>query len=293
MTSKQIYEEPRPSIPADLRRSVEVESGHCCAIKGCNEHTYLEIHHIDENRNNNKQENLILLCDKHHKMAHANVIDRKALKQYKALLMDSHATLIAEKLEELKALIVQEKAGTPEPEISSAQPADERVVKHAAARSEILNFALYHVAIAHFERESGLYFEHQVQFTRDDTSLTLDALRQDDDLPEDIILDVHYLRKPYMDAPAYGPWLAKKLEIYELLTGRPARGVLIAVVGRERMLEGSDLDMTRKGVESCNGKVLLQIYSCEQIGFHPGAVNAATFASNLKKENPSVGTLNG
>lgn len=293
MTSKHIYEEPRPSIPADLRRSVEVESGHCCAIKGCNEHTYLEIHHIDENRNNNKQENLILLCDKHHKMAHANVIDRKALKQYKALLVDSHATLIAEKLEELKALIVQEKTGTPEPEKSAAQPADERVVKHAAARSEILNFALYHVAIAHFEKESGLFFEHQVQFTRDSTSLTLDALRQDDDLPEDIILDVHYLRKPYMDAPVYGPWLAKKLEIYELLTGRPARGVLIAVVGRERMLEGNYLDMTRKGVESCNGKVLLQIYSCEQIGFHPGAVSAALFASNLKKENPSICALKG
>jgi len=273
---------------------VEVESGHCCAIKGCNEHTYLEIHHIDEDRNNNKQENLILLCLKHHKMAHANVIDRKALKQYKALLVDSHATLIAEKFEELKALIVQEKkAGTPEPEKSSAQPADERVVKQAAARSEILNFALYHVAIAHFERESRLYFEHQVQFTRGDTSLTLDALRQDDDLPEDIILDVHYLRKPYLDALAYGPWLAKKLEIYELLTGRPARGVLIAVVGRERMLEGGYLDMTRKGVESCNGKVVLQIYSCEQVGFHPGPISAAMFASNLKKENPSAGAFNG
>lgn len=288
MTSKQKYEESRPSIPADLRRSVEVESGHCCAIKGCNEHTYLEIHHIDENRNNNRQDNLILLCDKHHKMAHANVIDRKALKQYKALLVDSHATLIAEKFEELKALIVQEKVGTPEPEKSSAQPADELVVKQAAARSEILNFVLYHVAIAHFEKESGLYFEHQVQFTMGDTSLTLDALRQDDDLPEDIILDVHYLRKPYMDAPAYGPWLAKKLEIYELFTGRLARGVLIAVVGRERMLEGNYLDMTRKGVDSCKGKVELQVFSCEQVGFHPGAVSAAMFASNLKNENSSV-----
>ncbi|EKN6318676.1 HNH endonuclease [Yersinia enterocolitica] len=293
MTSKHIYEEPRPSIPADLRRSVEVESGHCCSIKGCNEHTYLEIHHIDENRNNNKQENLIVLCDKHHKMAHANVIDRKALKQYKALLVDSHVTLIAEKLEELKALIVQEKVGTPEPEKSVAQPADERVVKHAATRSEVLNFALYHVAIAHFEKEYDLFFEHQVQFTRDATSLTLDALRQDDDLSEDIILDVHYLRKPYMDATVYGSLIAKKLEIYELLTGRPARGVLIAVVGRERMLEGSYLDMTRNGVESCNGKVQLQIYSCEQIGFHPGAVSAALFASNLKKESSSVGELNG
>lgn len=293
MASNKSYEDPRPSIPADLRRSVEVESGHCCAIKGCIEHTYLEVHHIDQDRNNNQQENLILLCDKHHKMAHANVIDRKGLKQYKALLVDSHASLIAEKFEELKALIVREKAGVPEPEKSSVQPADDRVVKQAAVRSEILNFALYHVAIAHFEKEHGIYFEHQVQFKRGETLLTLDALRQDDDLPEDIVLDVHYLRKPYQDAPAYGPWLAKKLEIYELLTGRPARGVLIAVVGRERMLEGNYLDMTKQGIESCDGKVELQVYSCEQVGFHPGAVSAAMFSSNLKKDDSGVGAVDG
>ncbi len=293
MTSKRTYEEPRPSIPADLRRSVEVESGHCCAIKGCNEHTYLEIHHIDEDRNNNKQDNLVLLCDKHHKMAHANVIDRKALRQYKALLVDSHATLIKQKCDELKALIIQGKSNIPDPEKSSTQPSDERVLKRAATRSEILKFALYHVTIAHFEKENGLYFEHQVQFTRGDTSLTLDALRQDDDLAEDIILDVHYLRKPYLDAPAYGPWLAKKLEIYELLTGRRARGVLIAVVGREHMLEAGYLELTRKGVESCGEKVSLRVYSCEQVGFHPGAISAAAYASNIKLSNPSVSTVDG
>ncbi|MES1952009.1 hypothetical protein S4A8_14194 [Salinisphaera sp. S4-8] len=220
-------------------------------------------------------------------MAHADIIDRKALRQYKELLVDSHATLIARKFEELKALIIQEKAEVPEPEPSRVQPPDDRVVKQAANRADILNFALYHVAIAHFENEHRIYFEHQVQFSQGDTSLKLDALRQDDDLPEDVVLDVHYLRKPYMDAPAYGPWLAKKLEIYELLTGRPARGVLIVVVGRERMLEGSYLDMTRQGVESCGGTVTLQVYSCEQVGFHPGAISASMFASNLKKENAS------
>lgn len=284
MTSKNTYEEPRPTLPADLRRSVQVESGHCCAIKGCGEHTYLEIHHIDQDRNNNKQENLILLCDKHHKMAHADVIDRKALRQYKALLVDSHTSLINEKLDELKALMIQEKHTVPGPEHSSEQPADDRVEKRAAARSSLLNFVLYHVAIAHYEKKNSLYFQHQVEFRRGETELLLDALRQDDDLPEDIILDVQYLRKPYMDAPAYGPMLAKKLEIYELLTGRIARGILIAVVGRERMLEGDYLNMTREGVESCGGKVTLQVYSCEQVGFHPGAISAAIFASNLKDE---------
>lgn len=284
MTYKNTYEEPRPTLPTDLRRSVLVESGHCCAIKGCGEHTYLEIHHIDQNRNNNKLENLILLCVKHHKMAHANVIDRKALRQYKGLLIDSHTSLIAEKLDELKALMVQEKHTAPEPEPSSDQPADDRVEKRAAARSSLLNFVLYHVAIAHYEKNNNLYFEHQVEFRRGETVLLLDALRQDDDLPEDIILDVQYLRKSYMDAPAYGPMLAKKLEIYELLTGRQARGILIVVVGRERMLEGDCLTMTREGVESCGGKVTLQLYSCEQVGFHPGAISAASFASNLKGE---------
>lgn len=226
-------------------------------------------------------------------MAHANVIDRKALRQYKGLLVDSHLKLIEEKFEELKALVVQGKAEMPEHKPSQTQPADDRVIKQAANRSEILNFALYHVAIAHYENEHKIYFEHQVQFTQGDTSLILDALRQDDDLPEDIIIDVHYLRKPYMDAPAYGPWLAKKLEIYKLLTGRPARGVMIAVVGRERMLRGNYLDMTKRGVESCDGKVELQVYSCEQVGFHPGAVSAALFASNLKKGETRNGALDG
>lgn len=293
MTSKSKYEEPRPSIPAGIRRSVLVEAGHCCAIKGCNEHTYLEIHHIDLNRNNNKKENLIPLCDKHHKMAHASVIDRKALRQYKALLVDSHASLIFEKFDELKDLIVTEKSAVPEPKHSSEQPADDRVKKRAAVRSAILNFVLYHVAIAHYEKAHDLYFEHQVQFTWGDTELVLDALRQDDELPEDIILDVQYLRKPYMDAPEYAPGLAKKLEIYELLTGREARGILIAVVGRERMLEGSYLNMTREGVEACGGKVILQVYSCEQVGFHPGAISAALFASNLKGEEAVEGVLDG
>lgn len=85
MPQKQ-YETDRPALSADIRRAIEVEAGHACSVKGCNEHSYLEIHHINENREDNTFENLILLCDKHHKMAHAKIIDRKALREYKKLL---------------------------------------------------------------------------------------------------------------------------------------------------------------------------------------------------------------
>jgi hypothetical protein len=97
------YEKPRPAISAEIRRQVNLECGHCCAIKACNEHTYLEIHHIDQNRENNTLDNLILLCDKHHKMAHAGAIDRKSLREYKRRLISPSEPSI----ESLQSLLFQ------------------------------------------------------------------------------------------------------------------------------------------------------------------------------------------
>lgn len=84
-----IYNNDRPSIPAALRREIEIEAGHECSITTCREHTYLEIHHINDNREDNRKENLILLCDKHHKMAHSGVIDRQSLYGYKRILQSN------------------------------------------------------------------------------------------------------------------------------------------------------------------------------------------------------------
>jgi len=81
-----MYNEKRPSIPKDIERQIKTEAGHCCSITNCDEHTYLEIHHINEDRNDNRVENLILLCDKHHKMAHRGIIDKKSQIIYKNLL---------------------------------------------------------------------------------------------------------------------------------------------------------------------------------------------------------------
>lgn len=280
--SEKSYNKPRPSISAELRRTIEVESGHSCAIKGCFEHTYLEIHHIDENRENNIIDNLVLLCDKHHKMAHANVIDKKALREYKKLLTDSRDSQIIEKLNELKTLIQDQKSNHPISQPTKLQPVDNRIKKLAPKRFEILNFALYHVAITHYEETHNLYFEHQVEFIKGDSRLILDALRQDDDLDKDIIIEVQYFRKAYMDSTVYASWVEKKIEIYELLTGRKAKGILLIVVGKERMTKDHYLDLTRKGIESCNRDVSLEIYSCEEVGFHPGTISASMFQSNIK-----------
>lgn len=81
-----MYASSRPTIPMEIQRAIKVEAGHRCAVRDCNEHTYLEIHHINENRNDNSQSNLILLCNKHHKMARSGIIDRKSLYAYKVLL---------------------------------------------------------------------------------------------------------------------------------------------------------------------------------------------------------------
>lgn len=80
------YEKDRPHMPAEVRRQVMTESGHQCAVQHCGEHI-VEVHHIDENRENNVPSNLIVLCDKHHKLAHSGVISRMDQRKYKELLI--------------------------------------------------------------------------------------------------------------------------------------------------------------------------------------------------------------
>jgi hypothetical protein len=280
------YDGPRKKIGAEIRRKIEVESGHKCAIKDCFEHTWLEIHHVDENRDNNNPENLILLCDKHHKMSHANIIDRKSLRMYKDLLTVSINKIILEQFDQLKTLIRDSNYDSqPKSILSEKQPIDDSIQKYAPKRFEILDFALRHVAISHYEKVNSIYFEHQVEFVRGEDHLLLHAIRQDDDLPEDIIIEFSYLRKSYLDAPAYAQLLEKKLELYELLTGRKAKGILLVVVGRSRMKEEGYLNLTRKSVQDSKNNILLVIYDCEDVGFYPGPVSAGVFAINLKKDN--------
>jgi hypothetical protein len=287
--TKSKYNELRPSIPADVRRSVEVESGHCCAIKGCEEHTYLEIHHIDENRDNNKQDNLIILCDKHHKMAHAKVIDRKSLREYKKLLKKSYNDQIDDRFDRLEKMISQNSQFQNGSKVQSkdTESVSSDLKRKAPDRADILSFVLKHVAIRHLEKIVELPFEHQVTFSREKDSLTLDGLIQDDQLGEDFILEVQYLRKSYTDAPVYASWVENKVELYELLTGRKAKGILLVVVGREKMKEEGGLSLTRQGVEDCKRRIELEVFSCADSGFDPGPVSLGLSQLRSRKDKSS------
>ena len=286
--AEKIYEEVRPTIPAELRRKVNVEAGHECSVKGCSEHTYLEIHHINQNREDNRLENLILLCDKHHKMAHANIIDRKALKEYKLLLQESHNQEIMNRFESLEKLItekISEKSHLIE-EMTKEKDIDDKLKKISPDRNDILRFVLTQVTISHYENQSKLYFERQVEFIKGQDRLLLDALRQDDYLESDIIMEFHHFRKAYIDAPVYGSWLEKKLELYELLTGRKAKGILL-IAAKEGYGSKEDWPLTLKGIDEVSSpdNIEMVVYTYGDIGFKPGAVSATMFTSNLKTKD--------
>ena len=83
--------DPRPPIPAEIRRRVLVEAGHRCAIPTCR-YIEVDIHHIVpwETCKSHEYQNLIALCSNCHKRADRGEIDRKALRIYKANLRYTH-----------------------------------------------------------------------------------------------------------------------------------------------------------------------------------------------------------
>ena len=88
------------------------------------------------------------------------------------------------------------------------------------------------------------------------------------------------MRKSYADAPVYGKWVEAKVELYELLTGRKAKGILMVVVGRDRMK--GNLPLTTQGLEKCDRRIELEVFTCSEIGFHPGPVSLAMAQSYLQ-----------
>ncbi len=85
MASGPIYNESRPHVPERIREDLLVESGSRCSVPRCPENfTYYDIHHINFNREDNRPENLIVLCLVHHRMAHdGKKIKASLLRRYK------------------------------------------------------------------------------------------------------------------------------------------------------------------------------------------------------------------
>lgn len=86
--------ETRPPIPAELERRIKLQSGHRCAVTGC-DHIDIEIHHIVPWAacREHEFENLIALCPNCHTMAHNGKIDRKSLFAYKRALNSDKTTM--------------------------------------------------------------------------------------------------------------------------------------------------------------------------------------------------------
>lgn len=71
------YSQVRPPIPAGIKTLIRVESGNQCSI--CGTTSPLEFHHIDENRENNTEENIILLCKNCHGKFHKKEISTEEI----------------------------------------------------------------------------------------------------------------------------------------------------------------------------------------------------------------------
>jgi hypothetical protein len=278
------YDDSRPAIPADLRRAVEVESGHACAIHRCGEHTYLEIHHINGNREDNRVENLILLCDKHHKMAHAGVIDRRALREYKERLRENYRSELHSRVEQLEKL-VQHLAKVDESyQIRPSEaPNPDLAQKSVASRPAVMALTLEQLALVRFERERGYYLDRGVSYRKEGARVELDALRQDDRLNADVVVEVRWIRKRYLDSAIHVQQLDAKVALYELMTGRKAQGVLILVVPKVSMTDEESVRQSVDAAAQSERKPELVVYSYDELGFDPGPVSAGLFTENIGK----------
>ena len=77
----------RKQIAVETRRRLLIQSGYRCIVPHCQHESGLDIHHIDSNPQNNDENNLIVLCAVHHRMATEGKIDRQACLQMKNSLI--------------------------------------------------------------------------------------------------------------------------------------------------------------------------------------------------------------
>lgn len=53
-----------------------------CSVNGCNWKHHIEIHHKDQNKNNNNKSNFVALCPNHHRLLHLSGLLLSELSKY-------------------------------------------------------------------------------------------------------------------------------------------------------------------------------------------------------------------
>eukprot|EP00456_Euglypha_rotunda_P035018 TRINITY_DN2700_c1_g1_i8.p1 TRINITY_DN2700_c1_g1~~TRINITY_DN2700_c1_g1_i8.p1 ORF type:complete len:217 (+),score=29.45 TRINITY_DN2700_c1_g1_i8:818-1468(+) len=212
-------------------------------------------------------------------MAHGGVIDPKSLREYKELLKIRYGSDLLDRVDKLEALIAEQ----PKPEDTPPplQPDDGRPQKYVQQRSAMMAFTLEQLALSRLESERKVYFDRGPEIHRENVRLQFDALRQDDSLPADLVVEVHWLRKRFLDGPVWVRQIDAKVELYELMTGRKGKGLLVFVVPNESMKMISDLPYTSLEIVNSSRQPEVIIYTYAELAFNPGAMSAALFTSNI------------
>lgn len=196
---------------------------------------------------------------------------------------ERHAQIL-EQMDQLQRLMEQGGVEKQAPPQDNQHPTEETVtlpIKVVTVRSQLLYLTLDQLAISHLERQRHTTYERRVTIRTADGEVFLDALRQDDDLPADQIVEVRWLRKRYLDAPVWAAQVTSKVKLYELLTGRAAVGTLLFVVP-DKLGDLDELPYSRDAITQAEPPIAGVIATYSNIGFDPGPISAAVFASNTR-----------
>lgn len=272
------YSENRKAIPAEIKREVETNAGHNCSVKNCPEHTYLEIHHIDFNRENNDLENLILLCDKHHKMAHKKIIDRKSLRVYKDILNENNT--IINRIEQLE----KTQKNLKDTDIEStneikAQFDENTSFLSGPRRASLISLTLCQLALSKYETETNDFYLRQANLKWKNTNLKLDALFYEENNDTDKVIDVIWLRKRYLDTNVYIKNFEERLSIYEYITKRKAKGIILFIMGKDYLKNLEELPQINKAIKESTRRLTVKSYGYSDLGYRPTGIAIPEFKS--------------
>jgi hypothetical protein len=69
-----------------LKRIIVIKRSHVCEVPNCGWSITLQMHHIDCDRQNNIEQNLILLCPNHHSLAHIQDVQKLTIEFFRKIL---------------------------------------------------------------------------------------------------------------------------------------------------------------------------------------------------------------